>query len=96
MKVFKDACKNCLLSNSSIVSPLRVKDMVSECSKDRTFFICHKSSSKGENTCCSRFYDVLKDLSQEIRVSEQLNCIEFVDQEEHEKLLTYQEMKPKN
>lgn len=88
LKVYKDCCKNCLLSKDRIVSPKRAKEIVSGCSKNQTHFICHKS----DNVVCKSFYDKLGYVSQMVRIAQRLNAIEFIEQPDAEKLITYDEM----
>jgi len=47
---------------------------------------------KGEDVCCRTFYDKMGHISQSIRMAERLRVVEFVDQEDTEKLPTYKEM----
>lgn len=92
LKVYKDQCKNCLLSKDRIVSPERVKDIIDSCVTNQSFFICHKSSMKKESVMCKKFYDSFGDQSQLVRIAERLGVIEFVEQEDSEKFPTYLEM----
>ncbi len=92
MKVYKECCKNCLLSADSIVSPKRRKEIIQGCARDQSHFICHKASINGEDVCCRTFYDKLGHVSQLIRIMERLNAIEFVEVPEGKKLMTYSEM----
>jgi hypothetical protein len=92
MKVYKECCKNCLLSQDAIVSPQRVKGILNTCKKEQSHFICHKASMEGKDICCKSFYDKMGGVSQLIRISERLGVIEFVEQPDHEKMPTYKEM----
>ena len=91
-KVYKDQCKNCLLSSDAIVSPDRVKDIIQECKQNQKHFVCHTASIKGEDICCKKFYDELGHTSQMIRIAERLNMVEIVEREESKKLPTWKEM----
>lgn len=88
LKVYKECCKNCLLSKNRIVSPKRAKEIVSNCSKEQTHFICHKT----DDVVCKSFYDKLGFVSQMVRIAQRLNAVEFVEQPKSEKLPTYDEM----
>lgn len=92
MQVYKEPCKNCLLSKDRIVSPERMKEIIKGCIQKQTHFVCHKASMNGENVCCKTFFDKLGQHSQLVRISERLNMIEFVDQPDSEKLITHAEM----
>lgn len=93
IKVYKECCKNCLLSKNRIVSPQRAKEIIQGCAKDQTHFICHKASMNDEDIVCRFFYDKFGHVSQMIRIAERLNAVEFVEQPASEKLPSYNEMK---
>lgn len=95
LKVFKECCKNCLLSPDSIVSPKRRKDILQGCAQKQAYFVCHKASIDDKEIVCKTFYDKLGHISQMIRIAERLNSVEFVEQPEHEKLITHKEMENK-
>jgi len=76
-KVKKECCNQCLFSKDRIVSGERMKEILSDCRKNDTHFICHKASIEGENNCCRGFYD--KQSSSMIRIAQRLNCVEFVN-----------------
>lgn len=93
MKIFKESCKNCLLSSDSIVSPARRKEIVQGCIKNQTHFICHKATISGDKEIvCKTFFDKFGHHSQMIRIAERLNMIEYVEHTDQEKLPTYNEM----
>lgn len=94
LKVYKECCKNCLLSKDSIVSPARRKQILQGCTKDQTYFVCHKASMNEQEVVCKTFYDKLGHISQMIRIAERLNAVEFIEQPEAERLTSYSEMKP--
>lgn len=93
LKVFKECCKNCLLSPDSIVSPERRKEIIQGCVAKQTHFQCHKATIEGKDILCKSFFDKFGHHSQMVRIAERLNMIEYVEQPEAEKLPTYQEMK---
>lgn len=93
MKVYKECCKNCLLSADSIVSPTRRKEIITGCVKKQTHFQCHKATIEGKDILCKTFFDKLGHHSQMVRIAERLNMIEYVDQPEQEKLTSYSEMR---
>ena len=92
LKVFDKCCKNCLYSADSIVSPERRKQITKDAVAEQSYFICHKASMKGEEVVCKKFYGTLGHTSQMIRIAGRLNAIEFVEQSDDEKLITYKEM----
>jgi uncharacterized metal-binding protein len=92
MKVYKECCKNCLLSADSIVSPARRKEIIQECVTKQTHFQCHKATIEDKDILCKTFFDRLGHHSQMVRIAERLNMIEYVEQTNTEKLPTYNEM----
>jgi hypothetical protein len=97
LKVFKECCKNCLLSEDRIVSSKTAKTIIKDCAEKQTHFICHKATMKGdEEIVCSKFFNTLGYTSQMIRISKRLNALEFVEQSDTEKLPTFKEMQTTN
>lgn len=92
MKVFKECCKNCLLSPDRIVSTKRAKGIIESCVDKDTHFICHKASMVGDDIMCRTFYDRFGANIGKIRIMERGGCIEFVEQKDSPKLPTYNEM----
>lgn len=92
LKVFENTCKNCLLSPDRIVSGKKAKEIIKTCAEEQTYFICHKASMKGEDTCCKSFFDNLSHLSKLARFAKGVGAVEFVEQEDSEKLTSYKEM----
>jgi hypothetical protein len=96
LKVYKECCNNCLLSEDRIVSPKRAKEIIKDCVANQTHFICHKASIDDEEIVCSKFYNTLGQNSQLIRIAQRLDVIEFVEQPEAKKLLTHKEISKNN
>lgn len=94
-KVYKESCKNCLLSPDRIVSPRRAKEIIQDCAKKQVHFICHKASIAGEDVCCKTFYDKFGELSQLVRIAKRLNAVEEVDMPDGDRLQSYEEQKSK-
>ena len=91
IKVYKESCKNCLLSEDKIVSPKRAKEIIKGCIKKQTYFICHKASIAGDDVICKTFFDTLGYYSQMIRIAERLNMIEYIEQPDTNKLVSYKD-----
>lgn len=89
MKVFKECCKNCLLSKDRIVSPQRAKEIIQNCKSKQIHFICHKASIEGKDIVCNAFYNQFGGFSQLVRIMERIGGIEFVEQTNTEKLTPY-------
>lgn len=95
LKVYKECCGNCLLSENRIVSPRRAKEIIQGCIKKQTHFQCHKSTIEGKDILCKTFYDRLGHHSQMVRIAERFNAIEFVDLPNNHKATTYNEIHSK-
>ena len=80
MKVYKESCKNCLLSKDRIVSGARAKQIIKDCTKDQSYFICHKASIDNKDICCKSFFDKLGHTSQLVRIATRLNAVVFIEQ----------------
>jgi len=76
-KVKTECCNQCLFSKDRIVSGERMKEILRDCRKNDSHFICHKSSIEGGNDCCRGFYDTQD--ANIIRIAQRLNCVEFVN-----------------
>jgi len=92
LKVFKECCKNCLLSEDRIVSSKRAKEIIKNCAEKQTHFICHKATMNGDEVVCKKFFDKMGYKSQMVRIAERLNAIEYIEQSDTKKLTTYKEM----
>jgi hypothetical protein len=79
LKVCASQCDQCLFSKNRIVSEARMKEILKDCTRKDTYFICHKGTITGEEIICAGFYE--KFSSQMIRIAGRLNCIEFVKPE---------------
>ena len=77
MEVKKECCNQCLFSKDKIVSNERRKDILNDCRKSDTHFICHKATIEGKDICCKAFYD--NQTSNLIRISQRMNMVKFVD-----------------
>ncbi|OJV55341.1 MAG: hypothetical protein BGO31_20645 [Bacteroidetes bacterium 43-16] len=58
-KVCSKSCDQCLFTKSKIVSEERKKEILDDCEKEQTHFICHKGSIVGENIVCNGFFRYL-------------------------------------
>ena len=47
-KVKKECCDQCLFGKNKIISNERRKEILGECRKNDSYFVCHKS----ESVCC--------------------------------------------
>lgn len=93
LKVYKECCNNCLLSKDRIVSPKIAKDLLKEITEKQSYFVCHKASMNSEEIVCKTFFDKLGHQSQTIRIAERLNAVQFVEQNNNEKLISYASIK---
>lgn len=74
LKVCKGQCNQCLFSENRIVPVSRFKQIVRDCKKNQTHFMCHKE----ENVVCGGYYEKLGPFSQMIRIAERLGVVQFV------------------
>lgn len=74
-KVVATQCDQCLFSPNRIVSAARAKEILKDCAKKDTHFICHKT----ENACCRGFYNADPGASNLMRIAGRLVAVEFVD-----------------
>lgn len=93
LKVFSECCKNCLLSADAIVGPDRRKEIIGDCTRNQSHFICNIASINDEEILCKTFYDNFGHVSQMVRISERLGMVEFVEQPENERKPSYNDMK---
>ncbi len=92
LKVYRECFHICLLSKDRIVSPKRAKDLLNEIAEKQSYFVCHKASMNGQEIVCKTFFDKLGHRSQMIRIAERLNAVQFVEQNNTEKLKSYASM----
>jgi len=81
-KVMSKQCDQCLFSKNRIVSDARMRQVLAECRRTDTFFVCHKSSMAGEgkDVCCRGFYDRNPGASNLMRIAGRLGAVEFVEE----------------
>lgn len=75
-EVMKERCDECLFSKDKIVSKTRMAQVLKDCRKNDTYFICHKSTIEGGETCCTGFYET--QTCNLIRIAQRLNAVKFV------------------
>lgn len=56
IEVCSKPCNQCLFSKNKIVEDQRVKEILEQCEKDQTHFICHKGTIADRNLVCNGFY----------------------------------------
>ena len=78
-KVCDKPCDQCLFSKNRIVSASRMKQILSDCRKSDTHFICHKATIAGNDICCHGFYHT--QTSNLIRIAQRLRMVEMVNVE---------------
>ena len=76
-KVYAARCNECLFSKDKIVSDERRAQILAECKRKDSHFICHKATISGQNVCCRGFYET--QTSNLIRVMGRIGGIEFVN-----------------
>ena len=83
-KVCAERCDACLFSKDTIVSNQRRRELLVECARRDTHFVCHKHGCgttedlHGENVCCRGFYDANPHSSNLMRIAHHLGAVQFV------------------
>jgi hypothetical protein len=72
-KVCAERCYQCLFSKDRIVSEKRMREVLSDCAKRDSHFICHKT----DDACCKGFYDTRT--TNLMRIAQRLGAVEFVN-----------------
>jgi hypothetical protein len=75
-KVCKEKCTQCLFTANRIVSKKRMADILEQCARDNTHFICHEASIDSADVCCKGFYDT--QTSNLMRIAQRLKMVAFV------------------
>lgn len=75
-KVCEKPCDQCLFSKNRIVSGERMKQILNDCKRNDTHFVCHKATIAGKEVCCRGFYDT--QTSNLIRISQRLGMVQFI------------------
>lgn len=94
--VYKECCKNCLLSKNRIVSSKRAKEVIKECLETSSHFICHKASMSGQDIACKSFYDTFGERINLIRIAKRLNVVRFVEHKDNTRLISHTELNNKS
>lgn len=83
-KVCADRCEECLFSKTTIVSSAQRREILADCARRDTHFICHKhgygdeGELLGEDVCCRGFYDADPGRTNLMRIAGRLGMVEFV------------------
>jgi len=77
LQVMREACGECLFSPKRIVSAKRARDVLADCARTDTHFLCHKGTIVGQDIVCAGFYAARS--SQAIRMAGRLGIIVMVD-----------------
>jgi hypothetical protein len=73
LKVCGQQCDQCLFGPNKIVSEARKQQILSDCKREDTHFVCHKH----DDVVCRSFYN--QSSTNLIRIMERLNGIQFID-----------------
>ena len=77
MKICAKKCNECLYSKNRIVSAERAADIMMEVARKDSYFVCHKSSIRGEEEwVCAGSHP-----GQLVRIMGRLGALEYVDPE---------------
>ena len=75
-KVTDKRCDECLFSPDKIVSDKRRKNVLSDCRKRDSHFICHKATIVDQEVCCHGFYET--QTCNLMRIAQRLGAVQFV------------------
>lgn len=73
-----ERCDQCLMTEGRIVPGERAAQIIKDCKKEGTHFVCHKASlAGGLNVCCRGFYDQVP--TTVIQLAQALDRVVFVE-----------------
>lgn len=82
-EVINEKCNQCLFTKDRIVSEKRMREVLADCARSDTHFVCHKSSiAGGGNACCRGFYDraiATGKAPQFMRIAQRLDMVKFIE-----------------
>ena len=87
-RVMRKRCNECLFSDGKIVPDKRRDELLAECERRDTHFICHKATiahtaglltREESNVCCRGFYDRDPRATAAMRLAHYLGIVVFVD-----------------
>jgi hypothetical protein len=69
-------CNECLFSTAAIVPDARREEILEQCNRDHTAFVCHKYSLAGQYGICRGFFDGNHSLV--VRLAKMLGRVRYV------------------
>ncbi len=57
LKVMSKQCNECLFSKNKIISDEKKENLLNECWRSDTHFVCHKFTIAGQDGVCKGFWD---------------------------------------
>jgi hypothetical protein len=77
-EVAEKRCDECLFGPKKIVCNVRRKDVLETCTRDNTYFTCHKYTQVGYDACCHGFYQQNPQATPAMRMAAQLGLVRFI------------------
>lgn len=77
LEICEERCNQCLFSKDRIVSGERMADIISDCRRKDSHFLCHKHTIAGRDVMCRGFYET-QPPSQMLRIAGRLDAVTFV------------------
>lgn len=78
--VCEKACDECLFSPNKLVNEARKREILKQCYKSGTYFICHKATLAGRAVICRRFAESKDGAGNTaLRVAQHFGLIRYVD-----------------
>lgn len=78
-QVARRQCGNCLFSRNKIVSDKAKIEVLDQCRRNDTYFVCHHASMKNKEICCRGFYEKDPGATNLMRIAARLGAVDFVD-----------------
>lgn len=66
------------------MSKERAEQIEADCIKDNTHFVCHKSSMKEQDVCCSMFFNKHKNNVAKLQIFNRLGMVQKVQQDKND------------
>jgi hypothetical protein len=90
IEVYNKTCQNCLFSKNRNVSKERANEIIKDCQKNKSFFICHKASFEGKKTMCNQFYKRYWIADKINELIKKNGLVKFINQTNNDKLTPYE------
>lgn len=80
-RIMAQRCNQCLFGPNKIVSDARRRQILRECARKDSHFICHKATIQDKEVCCRGFYNADPYASNLMRIASRLGVIEIMEED---------------